>query len=79
MTDSERIYAADILRAERITDRCLRNWISRDRFPAPDGNIHGRNYWRSETYQKWREDVAAGRYAQARRPPGQRGGAATAA
>lgn len=72
MTDGERVYSADILRAERVTDRCLRAWVARGTFPKPDGNLHGRNWWRGETYRQWRADVAAGKFAQSRRPPGTR-------
>jgi len=33
-----------------------------DRFPPPDGNLNGRNFWKASTYQKWKADALAGKY-----------------
>lgn len=64
-----RIYSARIQHDEEIGDRGLRKWIATGKFPPPDGNLHGRNWWYPATYRRWQEDVAAGRFSQARRPP----------
>ena len=64
----ERVWAREILNTERIGDRCLRYWITDGRFPHPDGNLNGRNFWFRPTYETWKADVAAGRYRQQRRP-----------
>jgi hypothetical protein len=65
---SKRIYSADVTSDNNITDRCLRKWIVNGRFPPPDGNLNGRNFWLPETYRAWQADVLAGRYSQQRRP-----------
>ncbi len=64
----DRLWSADILRAENIGGRGLRKWISLGRFPKPDGNLAGRNFWFRRTYERWRLAVAAGKYSQTRRP-----------
>jgi hypothetical protein len=64
----DRLWSADILPAENICDRALRKWVRDGRFPAPDGNINGRNYWLRRTYERWRADVADGKHSQKRRP-----------
>jgi hypothetical protein len=33
-----------------------------DKFPPPDGNLGGRNFWFRSSYAKWQADVLAGRY-----------------
>jgi hypothetical protein len=65
-----RFYAADIIRDNGITLRCFRKWRAAGRFPPADGNLNGRLFWLAATYQRWQADVAAGRYAQERRPGG---------
>jgi hypothetical protein len=70
--DGRRVYTADITRDNSCTDRCLRKWIATDRFPSPDGNLNGRNFWLWRTYEHWKQDVLAGKYRRDRRPPGQR-------
>lgn len=68
-TESEpRIYSARIISDNGITDRCLRKWIAAGRFPKPDGNLNGRNFWLPSTYSRWNADVRAGKYSVARRP-----------
>jgi hypothetical protein len=64
----KRIYSADITADNGVTGRCLRAWIARGRFPAPDGNLNGRNFWLTATYKRWQADVLNGRYANHRRP-----------
>jgi hypothetical protein len=68
IVDTRRIYTANIIRDNSITDRCLRKWIASNRFPPPDGNLNGRNFWLESTYARWQADVLAGRYSQHRRP-----------
>jgi hypothetical protein len=63
----KRIYSADVTSDNNISDRCLRKWIVAGRFPAPDGNLNGRNFWLASTYARWQADVLAGRYSQQRR------------
>jgi hypothetical protein len=66
--DRQVYYTATICAEVDITDRCLRKWTVRGYFPAPDGNLNGRNFWLRSTYERWRSDVLAGRYAKHRRP-----------
>ena len=56
------IFARQILDDQKITDRGLRKWIAQERFPRPDGNLNGRNFWQPETYKRWQEDVLKGKY-----------------
>jgi hypothetical protein len=63
-----RIYSAEITANNLVTARCLRKWIAAGRFPVPDGNLNGRNFWFVSTYQRWQEEVMAGTYKQERRP-----------
>jgi hypothetical protein len=65
---SERVWSFDVIRDNRISDRCLRKWIVAGRFPKPDGNMAGRNFWLRATYNRWQADVLAGRFSQQRRP-----------
>ena len=65
---SERIWSFDVTRDNRISDRCLRKWIAAARFPKPDGNIAGRNFWLGSTYRQWQADALSGRFSQHRRP-----------
>lgn len=51
-----------------ITDRCLRKRIAAGKFPRPDGNLNGRNFWLLGTYRRWKADVFAGKFRQGRRP-----------
>jgi hypothetical protein len=73
-TAHDRTWSHEIRRAEGIGDRGFRKWIASGRFPPGDGNLNGRNFWFSSTYERWKAEVLAGRYAQQRRP-----GAPTAA
>lgn len=64
-----KVWSPEIRRDQDIGDRGFRKWISNGRFPRPDGNLNGRNFWLRSTYDRWKADVAAGRYAKYRRPP----------
>jgi hypothetical protein len=66
-TDS-RVWSREILDDQKVTDRCLRNWVTNGKFPPPDGNLNGRNFWLRATYERWKADVLAGRFSQRRRP-----------
>jgi hypothetical protein len=66
--NNDLVWGADLRRAIGVCDRALRQWITRGQFPAPDGNVNGRNFWLRSTVEQWRADVTAGKYAQARRP-----------
>ena len=63
-----RVWSRDILDEQGITDRCLRKWVTTGKFPAPDGNLNGRNFWQRATYERWKAEVLEGRYARHRRP-----------
>ena len=47
---NDRVWSSDIRRAEKIGDRGFRKWISEGRFPRPDGNLFGRNFWLRATF-----------------------------
>ncbi len=65
---AQRVYTSCITAENRITGRCLRKWVAAGRFPSPDGNLNGRNFWLVSTYESWKAEVLAGRYSQRRRP-----------
>lgn len=64
----DRVWSQEIRRNENIGDRGLRKWVASHRFPPPDGNLNGRNFWFRSTYERWKADVIAGKYSQRRRP-----------
>jgi hypothetical protein len=66
--DDQRVYARRITDDNGLTGRALRKWVSEGKFPRPDGDLNGRNFWLAETYARWKADVLAGRYSQHRRP-----------
>jgi hypothetical protein len=68
MFASDKVWSRIILEENQIVDRTLRGWITAGKFPPPDGNINGRNFWHLPTYQKWKADVLAGKFAMKRRP-----------
>ena len=68
----DRVWSKEILGKENVTDRCLRKWIGSQKFPRPDGNLNGRNFWFRSTYERWQADVRAGRYSQRRFAPPER-------
>jgi hypothetical protein len=35
------------------------------KFPPPDGNLNGRNFWCRSIYRQWQADVLAGKYRKA--------------
>ena len=56
------VFATEITTDYGIGDRGFRKWQATGKFPPPDGNLNGRNFWRRSTYRKWQADVLAGRY-----------------
>jgi hypothetical protein len=66
--DDQLVYSSAICSDYGVTDRALRQWIALDKFPPPDGNLHGRIFWFMRTVRAHKADVVAGRYRQARRP-----------
>jgi hypothetical protein len=64
----DKVWAPQICRQEGVTDRCHRNWIASGKFPPPNGNMNGRNFWLRSTYEQWKADVLAGKFCQRRRP-----------
>lgn len=71
MTDSvvsDKLIPRTFITSDReITDRALRKQIRSNRFPPPDANINGRNYWLTSTYLKWKEAALAGKFAKVSR------------
>ena len=47
-----------------IAPRTLRLWTKTGRFPACDGNVHGRNFWLESTVQRWQVAALEGRFAE---------------
>jgi hypothetical protein len=72
------IYMPDIRADNRVTDRCVRNWIASGRFPPPSGNLNGRNFWTLDVYRQWQAELQAGKYALHRRPGSARSAPTTA-
>jgi hypothetical protein len=60
--DTPFVFMPEIMTDNCIGDRGIRKWQSSGKFPPPDGNLNGRNFWRRSTYRKWQIDVLAGRY-----------------
>ena len=69
LADDEQLVFSPAICAEYggVTDRALRKWISKGRFPQPDGNLNGRNFWLARTVRQHKADVLAGRYKLVRR------------
>jgi hypothetical protein len=67
-SSEDRLWSAAIRRAEGIGDRGFRKWIASGRFPPADSNLNGRLFWLRSTYEHWKAEVLAGRYAKQRRP-----------
>jgi hypothetical protein len=61
--DGPLVFMSEIVRDNAVTDRGVRKWQANDKFPRPDGNLNGRNFWRRATYCLWQADVLAGRYS----------------
>lgn len=72
----DKIWSGEIRTDNKVTDRCLRKWVELGRFPQPDGNLNGRNFWLRSTYERWKAEVLAGRFRQRRRPTPTRAAAA---
>jgi hypothetical protein len=47
--------------AGSVSTMCLWRWQRDDgvRFPPPDAQINGRNYWRGSTIKSWQDRMAA--------------------
>jgi len=65
LEDGPLVFMSEITRDNCVTDRGVRKWHKTGKFPAPDGNLNGRNFWKRSTYRKWQADVLDGKY---RRP-----------
>jgi hypothetical protein len=57
------VFMSEITRDCDVTARAVRKWQANDRFPTPDGNLHGRCFWRRDTYSTWQAKVLAGAFA----------------
>jgi predicted DNA-binding transcriptional regulator AlpA len=53
------VYTSHILSQLGISDRSLRRRIKDGRFPRPDGNVHGRNFWLMSSYTRWVAEAKA--------------------
>ena len=62
------VFSPEICLDYSVTDRALRKWVATGRFPVPDGNLHGRNFWFARTVRAHKAEVVAGRFRQVRRP-----------
>ena len=73
LEDGPLVFTSEITRDNDVTDRAVRKWRMTGKFPPPDGNLNGRNFWLRSTYERWKTDVLAGKYRKAsnltRRPP----------
>lgn len=56
------VWSREIAAALNVTDRALRNYIADGTFPRPDGNLHGRNFWRKSTVAAFQSDLFAGKF-----------------
>jgi hypothetical protein len=61
--DGPLVFMSEIVRDNAVTDRGVRKWQANGKFPRPDGNLNGRNFWKRPTYRQWQADVLAGRYS----------------
>jgi len=57
------VFMSEITRDCDVTARAVRKWQTSGRFPTPDGNLHGRCFWRRDTYNAWQGKVLAGCFA----------------
>jgi hypothetical protein len=57
------VFMAEVTRDCDVTARAVRKWLEKGHFPQIDGNLHGRNFWRRETYHCWQVEALAGRFA----------------
>ncbi len=56
------VFMYEITHDLKMTDRGVRKWITAGRFPRPDGNLNGRNFWKASTYRRWKADALAGKF-----------------
>lgn len=69
LPEDAKIFSGPIRKENgNITDRGFRKWIAAGKFPQPDGNLNGRNFWLLGTYRRWKADVLAGKFKQGRKP-----------
>jgi len=64
----EKVWSKTIVDDNGVDPRTLRNWVHDGKFPPPDGNLFGRNFWLRSTYTRWQREVLEGKYSQQRRP-----------
>ena len=57
------VFMSEITRDCDVTARAVRKWQASGRFPMPDGNLHGRCFWRRTTYSAWQAKVLEGAFA----------------
>lgn len=50
-----------------IAPRTVRLWVKEGRFPKPDGNVSGRNFWLESTLLRWQTAAIDGRFSADRR------------
>jgi hypothetical protein len=53
-----------------IKPRARRGWLAKGLLPPPDGNVQGRPFWLLATFQRFKSEVIAGRFASEKRLPG---------
>lgn len=61
--DERLVFVAEIVKDLSLTQRGLRKWILAGKFPQPDGNLYGRNFWQLATYRQWKNGALAGKYS----------------
>jgi hypothetical protein len=64
-SDAVLVFMGEITRDCGVTDRAVRKWVTTGTFPAPDGNLNGRNFWNRATYRKWQDAVQRGEFRRA--------------
>lgn len=50
-----------------IAPRTVRLWVRERRFPEPDGNVGGRNFWLESSLLQWQAEAIGGRFSTERR------------
>ncbi len=56
------VFMPEITTDNGVGDRGVRKWVKTGKFPEPDGNLNGRNFWKRSTYKRWQQDVFDGKY-----------------
>jgi hypothetical protein len=57
------VFMSEVARDCDVTSRAVRKWIAKGRFPNVEGNLHGRCFWRRETYLAWQMKAMSGCFA----------------